>query len=192
MYQMVISRQQADIGWMSDEPASLFGSVVYDDASAGAEAEDWLRHIESRWQDLPEYTIFLQGSSSMHMAGLRGVLGNFPTSAAGLEGTPGCRFLCDRVAFENHEDSVAWDGTSWARITPLDLFRELFRGTPPGNFAYSPGGQYAVHRSNIVNKPVGFYRRALGLVRGDRMGRAKMERLWPMMFDGEDRWLCRP
>lgn len=191
MYQMVVSKQQADIGWVGDEPASLFDVLVYEESSPGAEAEDWLTHIQDRWQDLPEYTIFLQGSTTTHMGGLREVLGNFPTSAAGLEGTPGCRFLCDRVTFENHDDSVAWDGSSWARIKPLDLFGELFRGPPPGNFAYSPGGQYAVHRSNIVNKPVGFYRRALEAIRGDRTGRAKMDRLWPMVFDGEDRWLCR-
>jgi hypothetical protein len=159
----------------------------------GRESHTWLYHIVNNYNNLAEYTIFVQGNPLDHYSEIIETLLNLPNSLSGLfEFSTGCYSLCDVCIIERPSE--------WNRfqIFPQEVYDSFF-STKNKWFLYGCGAQYIVHKKCIINKPLDFYIDLYQyLVKQYEVDPNKhshvpwtLERLWPSIFDSEDKYKCK-
>ncbi len=184
MTEVVVAHYQEPLTWL---PRCLHPARVYskgpggDLPNIGREAHTWLYHCATRYNDLADTTIFLQGDPFAHCASV-------------LQQSKFLQPLNRLVALSDlicQEDATGAPNHIGLPITPT--WEQLFQEPVPVEFRFAPGAQYAVPRRLIHTRSYTWYVRALDLFTqagpdaDDRFGKTQLpwvfERLWPAIWD---------
>jgi hypothetical protein len=182
---VVVARYREDLAWLGllppgprvwvynkgplPPPTSTVGHVICL-PNTGREAETFLHHIVTNYEDLADTTVFLQGQPFDHdlsMDDLRGAL----DGAAGSRAVSGTSVVCDRFGLPHHRLGIA------------DLFGAIYRTQAPPTFRFSPGAQYTVRREDLQRPGKAFWERVYGLCMQRDEFPWEVERLWPLLFN---------
>lgn len=190
MFQLIIARFDEDLSWL--EKINL-NYKIYNKGNkisypcvclpnVGREAKSYLHHIVENYSELSEYTIFVQGNPYDHSKNFDQIIKTLPMS---LEQMPyfseGCYVLCHRILCEAQEHLVKH------HVFPEDFHNAFFK-VPCKKFRYGSGAQYIVHKENIQNKPVEFYKRMRDELLWNDHEPWSIERVWPNIFDRKDKY----
>ena len=189
--QLVISRYNENINWVDDLklPYIIYnkGQTLPDHPNTqrpnvGREAETWLYHIITHYNCLAEYTIFLQGDPYDHCKILNKILQDFPKNLhlAHLYNT-GCWGLAEIQYKETAE-----------HVNSIGVHPELLYGSKykADLYCFSNGAQYAVHQTNILSKPLKYYKQLYDNITWtpspynyyQEHAPWSIERIWPAIF----------
>lgn len=210
--QVVIARYREDVGWAENMGLSY---IVYNKGpelvtnarqltNIGREAHTYLTHIVAQWDDLADYTAFVQGNPFDHLEdhgktdvqALTNMIMDCAQRKVPFKGFAWFRLKCDGLGrphdLNKPENKGRWAG--WGRDIPVaEVFSKLFAAEPPKEFiARAATGMFCVSRERIKTRPRAFYEYALQLVTDDprdehNTGHA-MERLWQLVFNGNTLW----
>lgn len=144
----------------------------------GRETHTYLHHIVSRYDELPDVTVFAQGNPFDHAPQFVERVLQLNKGSLPLEGylpLSDKRRSNDGAGRPHHKETI-----------PLkDTYEEIFERPAPPRFVFSPGAIMAVSREVIQQQPRTFYERLLAMVsdeaRTERLGFC-FERLWPHIF----------
>lgn len=189
MFELVVARYNENLDWLSRQqhPFAVYNKGEPLDIACenlkniGREAQTYLRHIIKRFENLAEYTVFLQGNPYRHSRNLDEALSLLPSSLDSLQAlSRGCWSLSDMVLVEEQEKLEHY------KIYPKD-FHDAFFSVTKRRFRHAYGAQYIVHKSAINNKPVEFYKHIHDSCSWERHEPWSIERVWPSIFDAEDK-----
>lgn len=180
---LVVARYNEDVAWLRPLLAKSksrsntwrpFRIVVYNKGdnlgipkhqviqlpNLGREAHTYLHHIITCWDQLAEYTIFIQGNPFDHCHNLFDCINKHLSYATVYDDfiPLGCYNCCDGNAWPHHPFPIPIAAT----------YASLFNCTPPQNFSFVIGAQFIVSRRTIKSKPREFYERAMELVNKDQ------------------------
>ncbi|KAG1674943.1 hypothetical protein FOA52_014737 [Chlamydomonas sp. UWO 241] len=139
----------------------------------GREAHTYLHHIVSRYADLADLTIFVQGDPYDH------IIRSLHTTpfekmfdpAVGGALSPKMSILNESTPPSHSLSRLDIHGASTKVIgKQLDVYR------------FSPGAQYAVPRAAIHHKGLAWWQDVLKMVVDDEVNAWEIERLWMYMF----------
>lgn len=228
--QIVVTRMGEDVRWLDalpEIPALVYnrgGSStllphprdnlkVVVQANTGREDDEMLRHIITNYNDLPEYTIFLQGWPLLHCAGVvetvRRALGAQLSSnpaALGNGAKPGLVPL-SRTFYEysmsegllglarsmTEAEDTGDDVMERALVLYARTCRQLLGRPCPDKHWVSEGAQWIVGRDRIRLRPLQTYLNALEMGEGYK-GKFRglvLEAIWPLLW-GADNWNPKP
>jgi hypothetical protein len=168
--QVVIARFNEPIGWASD-----LNTVIYDKGhclegsiplpNIGREAHTFLHHIITRYDELSDYTCFLQGNPFDHCPDVKDKLKHFtPTDVLFL----GTRYQSDRNGNPHHSG------------LQVGAMYDIYFTPPKDTFIFYAGAQCIVSRERILKRPKAFYE---ALLKQDPSVYPWVyERLWPDIF----------
>lgn len=142
----------------------------------GREAHTFLHHIVTRYDDLADLTIFVQGNPYDHLVNFLHYMRfeqmvDFKAGGA----LPPHMSILNETQTPQHSDRV---DTHSASVKVLGKKLESYR--------FSPGAQYAVPRAAIHRRELDWWRRVLEMIVEDEVNAWEMERLWMYMFGFED------
>ncbi|SMF24764.1 DUF3431 domain-containing protein [Desulfovibrio gilichinskyi] len=204
--QIVIARYSENIEWLKafNRFAIVYnkGETIVDGAvvlpNIGREGHTYLTHIVRNYYDLPEYTVFLQGSPFFHMkegadcAKLADIINESLTKKVPFKGFAWFRLRCDRLGRPHQMSDPASKGkwSGWGKDIPVgEVYEKLFNRTPPEQFIASAAtGLFMVRKDRILTRSLEFYKTALSIIEADpcdehNTGHA-FERLWQVIFNG--------
>lgn len=148
----------------------------------GREAHTFLYHVVANYDNLSEYTVFLQGNPHEHCDKIDEYLKNFPDSIDKLHKyCDGCYGLAHRYLDETVEELHK------IYVYPDLIYNEFF-DLEWNKFHFACGAQYLVHKDNIRNKSWQFYFDLLNHCPWDYHEPWSIERLWPQIFDKTDKY----
>jgi hypothetical protein len=188
--QIVVARYKEDIDWLYclGLPYIIYNKGEDIDVpciklpNIGREAHSYLYHIVANYENLSNYTLFLQGYPYDHFPRIRKFILNFPNSInTTKEYSKGCYGLARR---EWEEDITQCHKV---KVFPEEIDRIFFK-IHLNKYFYAGGAQYLVHKNNIINKPKQFYFDLLNYHKWDGHEAWSFERLWPMIFDKNDKY----
>lgn len=190
MVEIVISRFNEDISWINGlnckitiynkgEPCG-FNAIKLE--NVGREATTILYHIINNYNNLAEYTAFLQGNPFEHAKNAKQIISALPNNISKLyKFSEGCYAIADKILNETQSSISKFN------VFPEDFYKTFFL-EPNSKFFYASGAQYLVHRDNIKNKEIGFYKTILNSYEWKNHEPWSIERNWPMIFDREDKY----
>jgi hypothetical protein len=195
--ELVVARYRERVDWTRNIPRAVRVSI-YDKGgdldergfpvaarlpNVGREAETYLHHIVSRWDDLAEVTVFCQGHPFDHASDLHRTL---RALAEGREAVAAFRwlgFIIDTDDPRGRRLFVPWSKNEDGRELAVDRFHDaLFEAPAPPLLRFYPGGQFVVSAACVRARPRGFYERALALARHFPDAAHCLERLWDRVF----------
>lgn len=193
--QLIIANYQEDLNWVSRFQHTCFvyrkgnsnfefgnNVLTFDLPNIGREAHTFLHHIVENYDNLGEYNIFLQGNPFDHFKEIERCLNDLPYSLDVCKRySEGCYGLAD----DHLDETIAFCNN--IRVYPESIDRIYFE-VHPVKYVFSSGAQYFVNRKNIINKSKKFYYNLLTNLKWDSHEPWSMERLWPMVFDANDRF----
>jgi hypothetical protein len=144
-----------------EDPESIIKVKQTENSNKAREAKQWLNHIITRYNCLADTTIFLQGCPFDH-----------------------CR---DILQIIKNLNEVCFTTLPPARITDQNQemihdFWSSLTGQIPGKLCWSPGAQFAVHKSVILSKPLDWYLRIDELASVTSRSGEILERSWWNVF----------
>lgn len=168
--QVVIARYNEPIEW-----ASGFNTVLYNKGSflegsiplenIGREAHTFLHHIVTRYDELAEYTCFVQGNPFDHCPDIKLQLTEFTSTDVLFLGK---LHECDRM------------GNPHGPGLPVGDIYDRFFTIPKEKFTFYAGAQCIVSRDRILKRPKAFYEALLK--ENPSIYPWVYERLWPDIF----------
>lgn len=192
---VVVARYQEKIGWVRAFSLSrdLCRIFVYnkggDDCdfdcerlpNVGREANTFLHHIVKHYQDLPEYTMFLQGNPSDHYVTSTSI----DSVLLNIKYTTNLLLPCFPISFFLH--ICYGDGRPDHRGLDIDgFYKELFPERElPNKYVFSPGAMYLVRKDAILARPLVFWEALLERSKTDPSFPWVMERLWMYIYGVE-------
>jgi hypothetical protein len=193
---VVISRYNENIEWLKEvnHPIYLYNkgdecnfskSIRLD--NVGREAHTYLYHIVNFYEQLDDYTVFLQGNPTDH-----GFPDQFPT----IELFNNVVFTKDFCPFlrksENYNylvcDSYGGPGV-YLDIKGFAEYHNLLLDFSANRFEFVQGAQFAVHKNLILKRPKIFYEKLLVTLQNDGVISPCahiMERIWKYIFSYEN------
>jgi hypothetical protein len=178
---VVVARYNEDIKWTTMLKGD-FNLIVYDKGqglghplpNVGREAHTYLHHIVSHWENLAEYTIFLQGWPFDHGVKLENIQkfidGDIPKEGASQIGTHQYLY-CDRMGNPDYPDK------------PIgEYFKKILGSDPPEIIFFTPGAQFIVHRDVIQRRSLDFWKGLLEMSETIEDFPWIVERLWMYIF----------
>jgi hypothetical protein len=187
---MVVARYKENISWV---PCLGYKFVIYNKGpklgmpcielpNIGREAHSYLYYIVSNYDKLTDFTAFLQGHPFDHCSNINCIFRDFPTSLDRLyKYCNGLYGIADRFLEELDVDIHK------IHVYPDVIYKEFF-AVDYHKFHFAGGAQYIVHKNNILNKPWQFYFDLLNYYSWTEHEPWSMERLWPQIFDAEDKY----
>jgi len=175
--ELVIAKYREDVSW-----ADQFRGIrrtVYDKSgtvrenalpNVGREAHTYLHHILTRYDDLAETTVFLQGDPYDHVPDAHEQVWN-------LEKGAGYRNLCDHILVEDGDGEPVHPG-----LRVKEMYGALLGAPAADYYICHSAACFAVSRESIHARPRSFYQRAMGLVLDRKLGPWEIERLWQYIF----------
>lgn len=168
-YTLVVAKYNEDMNWLNFmEPSSI---IIYDKGSTpipdkideiniykrlnlGRESETYLFHIINNYYNLPEYLIFVQGNPFDHMNDISSH--NFQEKINNLlksmnDTNVSCLPLFTNWYTEHHY--------KYQFIHSPKYFMFFFTDPLPPQSVFSIGAQYIVSKSQILSKPIEFYKK---------------------------------
>ena len=179
--QLVVSRYNEDIGWTKN----FDNVIIYNKGphlglqneiqlpNVGREAHTYLCHIINNYDNLDDYTVFLQGNPFDHSPNLFERLRYIHGDAM---------FISEHILYTTvngcfHHKEIPM------RQTYHQLFGETLNHYP--EFVFGAGAQFVVSRDRIRERPLSFYENALNLVKYDicPLEAYTLERYWTLIFN---------
>lgn len=189
MFELVVSRYNENLDWIRISSNPNIKQKIYNKGAndiieetillpnIGREAQTWIFHILSNYDNLAEYTIFLQGNPFEHYKNTTEVLLDIPNSLNYLvKIEEGLYSFSDKILEETLEHSKTYF------VYPDELYKKYFIGEVPNNYKFPNGAQYIVHKDNILSKSNSFYEYILKTCEWNDHGPWSIERLWPFIF----------
>lgn len=207
-FEFVIARYDEDSGWIEHLLAHNVYVTIYDKGcpinlspdlyaysnlkthtlqNIGREADTYLQHICTRYDDLAEYTIFVQGDPWPH------IQTSFPhTSSALLEKVidyskdtgviqiGGAPLVCNNILDEQHPPPFHM------RVDVHAAYDNLFPvkyGPRPKSYIFAAGAQYIIHRDKIRTRPLCYWEYVLESLHKDNVNAWELERLWMYLLN---------
>jgi hypothetical protein len=179
-YRFVVARYNEDVTWCRRYPHTVYNKGGHLDNSTplpniGREAHTYLYHIVTQYDNLDEFTIFVQGNPFDHC---RNVL----ERVEGLtrDGCPDFELLAHDVLLTTSEHC------KWHRELPMKAFHtRLFGPTPPRTFRFGAGAQFVVSKRLIRTISKSTYQSLLNTIDKDQ-GPWVIERFWEQLFLAAD------
>lgn len=167
---IVISRYNEDISWAKD----LSNIIVYNKGNnsipsnfqhifnltnVGREGHTFYKYIYDNYDNLGDYTIFLQGNPFDHKKDIIDTINKYLNNS---ETIPDFDFLSDKILECN------LTGCKWHDGIPLkEVYEKLFGEKKDSlAFTFGAGGQFIVSRKNILKRPREFYLKIVELLQG--------------------------
>ena len=181
---LVISRYKEDLGW--EEP---YTNVVYNKGESlpntislpnvGREGHTYIYHILSTYENLDDYTVFLQGNPFDHSRDLFTRLKEFEE----LQAKPDFVQLCHELLTDDEKGKPH----HWVDIPVGHYYNELFK-LPRTEFIYGAGAQFIVSKERILSRPKSFYHTIMKNLEGsiDPPSVYCYERMWHHIFGTEE------
>ena len=143
--------------------------------NVGREAHTYLHHIVSNWDNLAEYTLFLQGWPFDHDVNLEDIqkfIDGKVVPEDGVSQIGNHQYLyCDRMGNPHHPD------------LPIgEYFKKILKRDPPEAIFFAIGAQYIVHKRMIHNKSLDFWKGLLEMSETIEDFPWIIERLWLYIF----------
>jgi len=201
---LVVSHFNEDLRWLKRVPEA-FKITVYAKGSPpdfrflsrpvtcrhlpniGREAHTWLLHCLEHWQAPAEVTVFLQGHPFDHCHDTHARLKQVAEEGSGSLPASGFHwwgFIIETDDAMGERVFVPWSKNCNHRKLDIGArYRALFEATPPCEYRFFPGGQFAVSRSALQFRPPEFYRKAIALFDSDPDLPYCLERFWDVVFN---------
>ena len=134
----------------------------------GRESEVFLRYIIENYDSLPQYVVFLQGGPHFHCHNVISMINEHYDSK--LVSLSNSSVIDDEYGYPNHVG------------LPIKEIVELL-GLPSSKYyEFGPGAQYIVSRDLIINKNLGWWKRAYEIHDSYNLAPWVYERIWPLIF----------
>jgi hypothetical protein len=150
---LVISRYQEDLGWEEN-----YDTIIYNKGKSipstislpnvGREGHTYIYHILSNFENLDDYTVFLQGNPFDHTRDLFYKLKEFEE----LQSKPDFFQLCHEMLTDDGRGKPH----HWVDIPVSYYYNDLFK-IPRNEFIYGAGAQFIVSKERILSRPKSFY-----------------------------------
>lgn len=190
---LVVARYREDLSWLRRVPRSA-RVHVYDKGgdysgalklpNTGREAHTYLHHIVTRYDELADLTVCVQGRPFDHAPDLHKRLRAWADGADRVTDFRWLGFLVDEDDATGSRLFQTWSKNP-AKI-PLDMrgfWREVFGEKPcPAAFVFFGGGNFAVARETALRRPRSFYENALRVADCFPDAAHCFERCWNAVF----------
>ena len=150
---LIISRYKEDLGWEEN-----YTSIIYNKGgpipstislpNVGREGHTYIYHILSNYENLDDYTVFLQGNPFDHTRDLFKILKEFEE----LQSKPDFFQLCHEMLTDDDKGKPH----HWVDIPVGYYYNDLFKQTRT-EFIYGAGAQFIVSKERILSRPKSFY-----------------------------------
>ena len=150
---LIISRYKEDLGWEEN-----YTSIIYNKGgpipstislpNVGREGHTYIYHILSNYENLDDYTVFLQGNPFDHTRDLFKILKEFEE----LQSKPDFFQLCHEMLTDDEKGKPH----HWVDIPVGYYYNDLFK-QPRTEFIYGAGAQFIVSKERILSRPKSFY-----------------------------------
>jgi hypothetical protein len=145
----------------------------------GRESSTYIHHIIEHYDDLGDYTAFLQGNPHDHSSNVENKIQIFATMPAVQSDL---FFVSDRFVADSRRGHGVGGELAWGKV-----YDTLFKGKAEG-FVYSQGAQYIVSRRAITFRPRAWYQKIVNLyfpTEGPltQLPAYTFEGLWQIMWD---------
>lgn len=188
---LIISRYNEDINWLSD--ITSWNIIIFNKGApvdtnlpsvclqnVGREAETYLNYIVANYDNLNDYTGFLQGRPFDHFEGHPENTNTVIEHINTIETTQDFLFFgtqdlheCDHGGHPHHP---GLDLLGYANLIKINI---------PATIRFRAGAQFIVSRERILKKPKSFYCDILETVNKETSPREAylLERLWQYVFE---------
>ncbi len=179
---IVIAKYKEDISWVKD---LKYPYIIYDKSkdipNVGRESETYLRFILENYNNLPDYTVFLQGKPFDHLtiSSVEFINQQIELSKDIINTT----VPLNNILNEQHN--------KYTRTK--ESYNTLFNNNLPAKFSFPPGAQFIVPKQCILCRPYKYYEEITKAIRENNNTKAKMnnclvcpwtiERMWLYIFD---------
>ena len=116
--------------------------------NVGREGHTYIYHILSNYENLDDYTVFLQGNPFDHTRDLFKILKEFEE----LQSKPDFFQLCHEMLTDDEKGKPH----HWVDIPVGYYYNDLFK-QPRTEFIYGAGAQFIVSKERILSRPKSFY-----------------------------------
>jgi hypothetical protein len=188
-YDIIVARYKEDLSWVSQFDEEKYNVIIYNKGAEdvpfpnikleniGRDAETFVRHIVNNYDNLSEYSIFLQGNPLSHLGGFAKIIKEHID-----ENFYGLGHIITNETVSGWYELLVGKGTrpENASFTYLpDTARRILGGeTPTGEIRFTAGQQHIVHRDIIRRRDIGLYKYILNEFPNDFVLPWHMERLW--------------
>lgn len=154
---LVISRYNEDLDWVKFVDKNKYKIFIYNKGSKienldtidlpnyGRESQTYIHHIIQNYHNLSDYTVFLQGNPFDHDGNLQ----NF-----------GYRNLLDYINHYNFDRDIISIGSIHSDLGYINEKQNITTelNINSGVNFFSVGPQFIIHKKNILNKPISFWK----------------------------------
>ena len=177
-FRIVVAKYKEDISWCKSYTTTIYnkGDDYVENAiplpNIGREAHTYLYHIVENYDNLDEYTVFLQGNPSDHSRDLHKKLNDISESIDVPDYIDLCHQLIHATTRICHYDPTL----------PLSEFdRILFGEMPEREIIFGAGAQFCVSKRAILSVPKSTWKYLLETIHENR-GAWVIERFWREIF----------
>lgn len=169
---VVIARYNEDISWVKQlnwdyliyNKGEYISNEYKQIPNIGREGETYLRYIIEFYNDLPDYTAFLQGDPFYHCPDLIYKIKHAPLDNQIVN-------LTNQVATDNPDSELMSHNV---KSLNLDYTEHLF--------TFPAGAQFIIPKTYIINKSLKWWKQCYDLYVSDHNNPWAFERLWPLIF----------
>ena len=177
MVDIVVARWKENVDWTRECPYNviIYNKGPYLEGSRprpliGRESMTFLHHIVEHWNELAEYTAFVQGNPFDHAPDLVWTLNEFLANPTGFCHLGNAHLVCDRGGWPQH------GGLDVGRVADAV-------GIHSDSFSFVVGQQFVVSRERIHSRPIEFYQKMAAMIEIDPEEVPWVyERIWELVF----------
>lgn len=177
MMDIVVARYKENVEWTRECPYNviIYNKGPYLEGSRprpliGRESMTFLHHIVTYWNELAEYTAFVQGNPFDHAPDLSATLSDFLANPTGFCHLGNAHLVCDREGWPHH------GGLDVGGIADAI-------GIHSDSFPFVVGQQFVVSRERIHSRPIEFYKRMIEMIElNPEQVPWVYERIWELVF----------
>jgi hypothetical protein len=180
-YRIVVARYTESLNWTQGYPCIVYnkGPQAYSGCinlpNIGREAHTYLHHIVTNYENLDNYTVFLQGNPFDHSPNCLRTL----DIIARMSEIPDFMHISERILPTSSEQDLFFLNE---KMLPMKEFHTyLFGETPRRNFVFGAGAQFVVSRKLIQHIPKETYQKLLEKST-EGIGAWILERFWEQIF----------
>jgi len=192
--QLVIARKEGNLEWLSNikYPYRIYNKGVKDIPMSsvsmpdlGGKCHSFIHHIFEVYNNLADITVFTCSSPYEHYSYFADAINQLPYSINKLfKFSDGCYGISNTILQEDE------NYTKKFKLYPKVLCEKYFIHTSE-SFQYAKGSQYVVYKQNIHNKPREWYKNILVNTDWNGSAEQELERIWPMIFERNNRYRCK-
>jgi hypothetical protein len=189
MVKVVISKYNENVEWVKKLKHS---HVIYDKSSnpvagsiplknVGREAETFLYHIISNYNNLDDVTVFLQANPFEHLQRLVGWRAQLSESEINTVIEKMNNEITDLSYFSTFYQ-VLYNDRDGANGCPTTRNCQVLFGQYYRHFTVSPGAQYVVPKKYILSRSLDFWKNLRDAMHRDFLSAWSMEQLWYLAY----------